>query len=242
MINNDLGVQRVGFKRTIFVGDIHGCFDELMELLDKVSFDASCDRLVSLGDLMHKGNKSAEVIRFFMDNGYEAIMGNHDYYFMQILAKEREETDEFRRIEKTIGLKREELLQWFESRPKYIEEDDFIAVHAGVHPWQDKMQEQDVENLYYTRFWDVEKRLSYRFYPKDAKSVILLPWYQILHKSSYNGKKIFFGHWAKKGLVQEGQVWGLDTGCCYGGKLTALLYPAMEVVQVDSRQPKLFDY
>jgi Icc-related predicted phosphoesterase len=52
-------------SRTIVVGDIHGCYDELMELLDKVGFERS-DRVVSVGDLITKGPKSREVLELFM--------------------------------------------------------------------------------------------------------------------------------------------------------------------------------
>ena len=234
--------MRVGFERTIFIGDIHGCYDELMELLKKVSFDPQSDRLISLGDLMHKGDKSAEVIRFFMDNGYEAIMGNHDYYFMQLLQKDRDPTDEYRKIKKALGMKRRDLLKWFKRRPKYVESDEFIAVHAGVNPWNNFMDEQDIETLYYTRVYNPVTREAFRSRNGQEEANSLVSWYRLLHKHSYGGKKIVFGHWAKKKLVQMGNVYGLDTGCCYGGRLSALVYPSMEIVQVESRQPKQFDY
>src|SRR6266536_1177055 len=65
-------------SRTIVVGDIHGCFDELMELLDKVSF-GSGDKLVSTGDLIAKGVKSREVLDLFMsDARFTTVIGNHD--------------------------------------------------------------------------------------------------------------------------------------------------------------------
>src|SRR5258708_13078196 len=64
--------------RTIVVGDIHGCYDELMELLDKVGF-AKKDRLVSVGDLIAKGPKSREVLELFMsDERLSTVIGNHD--------------------------------------------------------------------------------------------------------------------------------------------------------------------
>ena len=232
----------MGFERTIFVGDIHGCFDELMELLEKVQFDPKSDRLISLGDLMHKGDKSAEVIRFFMENNYEAVMGNHDYYFMQLLQKDRDPTDEFRTIKKALGMKRRDLLKWFKHRPKFIEADDFIAVHAGVNPWMEDVADNDIENLYYTRVYHPETREAYRSRNKQANADELVSWYRLLDESSYGARKIIFGHWAKKKLVQHGNVYGLDTGCCYGGRLSALLYPSMEIVQVESRQAKQFDY
>src|SRR5262245_6439437 len=64
--------------RTIVVGDIHGCFDELEDLLVEVEF-GSDDRLISVGDLITKGPKSGEVLeRFMADKQFSAVIGNHD--------------------------------------------------------------------------------------------------------------------------------------------------------------------
>jgi len=61
--------------RTIVVGDIHGCYDKLMQLLDKVGF-AQSDRLVSVGDLITKGPKSREVLDLFMsDKRFSSVIG-----------------------------------------------------------------------------------------------------------------------------------------------------------------------
>ena len=65
-------------SRTIVVGDIHGCYDELMDLLDQVNFGPK-DRVVSVGDLVTKGPKNREVLELFMtDARFSAVMGNHD--------------------------------------------------------------------------------------------------------------------------------------------------------------------
>jgi predicted phosphodiesterase len=65
-------------SRTIVVGDIHGCYDELMELLAKVNFGAN-DRVVAVGDLVTKGPKNREVLELFMtDARFSSVIGNHD--------------------------------------------------------------------------------------------------------------------------------------------------------------------
>lgn len=69
--------------RDFFVGDIHGSFDLLKKLLDRVGFDVGTDRLWSVGDLVDRGEQSLEVVRFFRDTpGCEAVMGNHDAMFL----------------------------------------------------------------------------------------------------------------------------------------------------------------
>src|SRR5215217_1246474 len=65
-------------SRTIVVGDIHGCYDELIELLAKVNFGPD-DRVVAVGDLVTKGPKNREVLELFMtDPRFSAVIGNHD--------------------------------------------------------------------------------------------------------------------------------------------------------------------
>src|SRR5918992_5908199 len=64
--------------RRIVVGDIHGCYDELMELIEKVDLGDD-DRVISVGDLITKGPKSKEVLELFMtDPRFTTVIGNHD--------------------------------------------------------------------------------------------------------------------------------------------------------------------
>ena len=63
-------------ERTIFIGDNQGCYDELKKLLKKVEYDAASYRLISLGDLIHKGPKSAKVINFFYKKNVDSAFGS----------------------------------------------------------------------------------------------------------------------------------------------------------------------
>jgi predicted MPP superfamily phosphohydrolase len=65
-------------QRVIIVGDVHGCFDELCELLDQVKFQQGVDTLILAGDLVNKGPKSIEVVRFARQVGALAVAGNHE--------------------------------------------------------------------------------------------------------------------------------------------------------------------
>ena len=65
-------------SRTIVVGDLHGCYDELIELLQSVSFTQE-DRVVCVGDLVTKGPKNREVLDLFMNDArFRTVIGNHD--------------------------------------------------------------------------------------------------------------------------------------------------------------------
>jgi len=64
--------------RLLIVGDIHGCFDELMTLLDEVKFQQGIDQVLCVGDLVSKGPKSEEVVTFLRTQGFFSVVGNHE--------------------------------------------------------------------------------------------------------------------------------------------------------------------
>ena len=69
--------------RTIVVGDIHGCYDELRDLLERASFGGD-DRVVCVGDLIVKGEKNREVLELFAsDARFSSVLGNHDRAVMR---------------------------------------------------------------------------------------------------------------------------------------------------------------
>ncbi len=75
--------------RTIVVGDIHGCYDELMDLL-AVAKIATNDRIIAVGDLLSKGPKSAAVLDLFIsDLRYSSVIGNHDLALVRYWRGER---------------------------------------------------------------------------------------------------------------------------------------------------------
>ena len=66
--------------RILIIGDIHGCYDELLDLLDEIHFGDQ-DRAIAVGDLISKGPKNKEVLDLFIsDRRFSSVLGNHDYY------------------------------------------------------------------------------------------------------------------------------------------------------------------
>ncbi len=103
---------------TLFVGDVHGCADELSELLDGVS----ADRVLLLGDLFTKGPNPKGVWRLIQERGLESILGNQDEAVLK-------------RADLGEGLVGEEALRWLAERPLSLAGDGWLAVHAGLDPW-----------------------------------------------------------------------------------------------------------
>ena len=135
------------------ISDIHGEYELFLALLDKIKFTDN-DTLYVCGDIVEKGKNSIRLSKFIsqMQNA-KCIVGNHEYAFLkyywglmrnwgitQHLAPVSNSSTDFDDVlEKLQGyfpddghLLDWELVDWFEALPYYIEEDDFVCVHAGV--------------------------------------------------------------------------------------------------------------
>ena len=121
--------------RTVVVGDIHGCYDELLDLLEKVGF-APEDRLVSVGDLVVKGEKNREVLDLFgSDARFSSVLGNHDRAVLRALRGERIELKASQ--EKCVGELGPDAARYADflgALPHLFDLGSHVVVHAGVRP------------------------------------------------------------------------------------------------------------
>ena len=209
-------------KRTLIVGDIHGCFDELKELLEKVSYSKPSDRLIFVGDLINKGPKSMDVLNWVKASGAEVILGNHELGFLNYLKNPDSKFKVFTKLVKEMKGEEKEWGKWMSSFPLYIEE-DFIVVHGGIVPG---MELKDSPDYLLTRIrsWDGVGEDLYN--DNDP------PWYDF-----YEGEKlVVYGHWAGQGLNIRENTIGIDTGCCWGRKLSLLHLETREIHQVQAKE------
>jgi predicted phosphodiesterase len=207
--------------RTIVIGDVHGCYDELLELLERVAFGAD-DRVVCVGDLVVKGWKNREVLDLMMtDNRFSSVLGNHDRV---LLRHWRGEDVRLKKAHKKALAELEadqaRYAAYLESLPLMIDLGSFAVVHAGVRPGV-ALDEQSVEDL-----------TELRTLGEDRRSREGTPWYEI-----YAGEKtVIFGHWPAGELRRGPRALGIDTGCVYGYQLTAYIIETEEEVRVQARQ------
>lgn len=208
-------------RRTIVVGDIHGCYDELTDLIDKVKLKKT-DRVVSVGDLITKGPKSREVLELFMsDKRFSTVIGNHDLLLrrhwygedVDLKAAQKE-------AHKELKGEKDAYMTFLSSLPFTIDLDTHLVVHAGLRP-NVELHSQTTGDL--TRL---------RTLGADRESDEGTPWYYV-----YNGEKIvLFGHWPAKEPRRGPKAIGLDTGCVYGHQLTAYIIETDEFVSVDAKK------
>src|SRR5205814_4032819 len=121
---------------TYAIGDVQGCFDELLTLLAQCAWDPRRDHLWFVGDLVNRGPKSLEVLRFVRDLGDRAVtvLGNHDLHLVT-----QHEGFERPRKDDTFGdvlaaPERRELVDWLRTRPLMHAHERYAMVHAGLLP------------------------------------------------------------------------------------------------------------
>ncbi len=200
-------------SRTILVGDVHGCAEELRALLELIR-PRPGDRLILLGDLINRGPDSAGVVRLVHDAGFECILGNHEEDYLL-----RGHEPHYRTLRAEIGERRHE---WVANLPLFIDEPEFLAVHAGLEPGRPP-RESKARILVHIRTWDGAGRQL-----KDPDNP---PWYDF-----YSGERpVFYGHWARAGLNVRRTTVGLDSGCVYGRRLSAYILEEGHVVSVPAR-------
>lgn len=124
---------------TYIVGDVQGCFDELQALLQKVNFNSNVDQLWLAGDLVARGPKSLETLRFVKGLGDAAkcILGNHDLHLLAVHlgyfnAKPKDKT-----LPILQATDKDELIEWLRQQPLMAEHEEFIMCHAGIAPTWD---------------------------------------------------------------------------------------------------------
>ena len=198
-------------NRTIFIGDVHGCVNELKELTHKLIINKN-DRVILLGDLIGKGYYSIETLIFVYQNCFESIVGNHDQKYKENFSTH----PYYYSIYKNIP---HEVHTWYMNIPNYIEEENFIAVHAGIAPGY-SLSDMPLEIMHTIRTWDGKG--------DNLQNVKNKPWHEFYKFK----KKIFYGHWAKQGLCIKKTTYGLDSGCVYGGLLSAYILEENKLVQV----------
>lgn len=207
--------------RTIIIGDVHGCYRELLALFDKLSV-TSDDRIVSVGDLVVKGNRNREVLELFMGEArFSSVIGNHDRALLRHHLEGRRLSAEQEQCWRELAPDIERYIGYIANLKPYIELGTHAVVHAGVRPGI-ALSEQTLEDLTVLRTLGADRPSS-----RDG-----IPWYDV-----YDGEThIVFGHWAGAKPRRARRALGLDTGCVYGGRLTAYVIESDKLVSVPARK------
>ncbi len=193
--------------RTIIVGDVHGCREELEALLDRVAF-ASGDRLIFVGDLVARGPDSLGVLDVARRTGAIVVRGNHEQKLLDLRAAPPTAKLPIGRLHRDLA-SRLRPTDWMllATSPVFLDlpEHGLRVVHAGLMPGV-PLEDQSPQTLMRIRTVRVAK---------DESRLWGALW--------AGPPQVVFGHNAAPGLQLHPWATGLDTGCVYGGRLTAMV-------------------
>ena len=206
-------------QKIFVVGDIHGCYDKLCALMDKIPLNEARDQLIFIGDYIDRGPSSFDVVNYMIEikkriPGTVFIKGNHEDMLQNYLDGSDRFTYQLNGGQKTLDeyLNRSDNkdafpipsghLEFFNSLELYYQTDDYIFVHAGLRE-KVRLESQAQMDLLWIRD-------------------------EFIYSNFDFGKRVVFGHTPfKEPLLQPNKI-GIDTGAVYGNLLTCLQLPEME--------------
>jgi predicted phosphodiesterase len=212
--------------RIIAIGDVHGCADEFEELLEALELEPK-DRVIQVGDLINRGPDSHRVLKLAREYKVEAILGNHELRLLTARNKNRPELlkdYDFNTIEQLNNK------DWafLENLPahKHLKSMNTVIVHGGFLPNQ-PWHSQPLEITTKIQVIDNQGRAAKRSDAPDAA-----PWADSWAGSPF----VIYGHTPRANVLARYGSIGIDTGCVYGGHLTAYILEENSLVQVRARK------
>jgi serine/threonine protein phosphatase 1 len=207
------------------IGDIHGCLNHLINLLDLVNPNLEQNKLVFVGDYVDRGPEAAKVVEFIIDlkkrhnpENIICLMGNHERMFLDFLQGQEEMFfilnggaatavsywgNYWESSNRIIPPEHD---NFFASLKLYYETKDYIFVHGGLRPGL-HLAEQKEEDLLWIRKEFIQSEYDF-------------------------GRRIIFGHTpVRKPLIMPNKI-GIDTGAVYGNKLTCVVLPEEQFFSV----------
>ena len=212
------------------IGDVQGCDAPLGRLLDEIGFSPSRDTLYLLGDLVNRGPASLAVLRrlIALEGSAHCLLGNHDLHLLATAhgVRKTHRSD-------TVGdvlaapdtMARAHELEAVLRGPDWS---GFLQGMYGNEPplWSDALRGAErlrvIVNAF-TRLRFCTAQGVMEFESKDSSSAApegFMPWFDVPGRRT-GGVPIAFGHWSTLGAVQRNDLQALDTGCVWGGCLTA---------------------
>jgi protein phosphatase len=229
------------------IGDVHGCLDELVDLLSQLGYEVAEEagefrvvppegrKVVFVGDLVDRGPKIPEVLRLAM-NMAEAgtavcVPGNHD---MKLVRKLRGRdvqithglADSLAQLDRESPEFRQKVAAFLDGLVSHYVFDDgrLVVAHAGM---KEEMQGRGSGKVRdFALYGETTGETD------DLGLPVRLDW-----ASEYRGKAmVVYGHTPVAEPEWLNRTINIDTGCVFGGKLTALRYPEKELISVPARQ------
>jgi hypothetical protein len=213
-------------KRTIVVADLHGAYDEAMDLLEKVNVSSS-DRVIFCGDLIDRGPHNDKCVDLAIQ--WESVEGNHEERHLWYVDHKTPESQMPPTHVATRRQLRPEHYEYFRKLPLYIRlpEVNAVVVHAGVYPGI-PIEKQEASHLLHIQAICPPNKRSY--WPSKAPEG-----YKFWTNFYAGAERVIFGHSVLTKPLLTDKICGVDTGAVFGNTLTAVILPEWQIVSVPSR-------
>ena len=228
-------VQPPAGARLIVVGDIHGCYDELVELLARIA-PADRDVVVSAGDVVRKGPAAARCLDLWRERGFLGVRGNNE---IKLLRRAKPLLRYLLRDTRDVA-RRGDLLRYIASWPLALDfpDQNVTVVHGGFLP-QMTVSAADIERekkIVHRLRWIRKTKGEWIYVPKDEQKSG-----DVLWAEKWRGPRlVLYGHTPVRKPKFDKYALGLDTGCVYGGALTAAILANGEWTTVSVRAKRSY--
>ncbi|MRI59256.1 MAG: protein phosphatase [Epsilonproteobacteria bacterium] len=225
--------------RVVVYGDIHGCMDEFLALRRRIGITKE-DREYSVGDILNKGPKSIELLRYFQKSSIQMVRGNHEDKFIRYAWHEEQKGKKnpmkLTPMEQGIYKELTSLdLAYLRSLPFYLTIGMLTIVHAGVLPSTrlESLDKKEAAKVMRVRYVDGMGG----FVSLDESDPARHFWWSELYDGRYG--YIIYGHQPFLNPRVDRWSFGIDTGAVYGNRLSAILFEdgdpwRYEIVSVSS--------
>lgn len=213
------------YARSIIIGDIHGCHDELQRLLVMIGY-TDADLLLAVGDMVDRGPDSWKVAEFFRStpNAY-SVLGNHERRLAGVIRGTSQPAwSQLHSLGQIADDQHQGWADYFKSLPAIIETPHAIVTHARLDPGK-PLNTQEAYHTCAVGGARIQIEL-------DEEGIPL--WFRQWKSLYSNNKPICIGHICYRGVeLEKSGLYALDTGAVKGQQLTAVIFPQGEVVSVD---------
>ena len=212
-------------KKIVIYSDIHGCFEEFLELRKLIGINKNDIEIVT-GDFINKGPFSLKTLRYIKQNNILSVIGNNESKMIMIYEQYKKDGEKFldtiKAHEKETFLSLHDSdIKYLKSLPYFLKSNDLTVVHGGLfnHIKLDKpLSKEDKKYIMYLRFLDKD----YNFLPFNDFENRYIFWSEIY--DNHEGFIVYGHHPFKEPKIDRYSI-GIDTGCVYGGKLSAVTFP-----------------
>ncbi|HUP47694.1 MAG TPA: metallophosphoesterase family protein [Thermoanaerobaculia bacterium] len=210
-------------ERLIVIGDIHGCFGELSDLLERID-PRPGDLVVSTGDIVRKGPDPVRCLELWRERGYLAVLGNNEEKILELARRRKRLRRPILGKEDRAVLRRRDLLSYIRRWPIAIDvaRRGVTVVHGGFFPKMPITARSiarhagDATSLRWIRREEGEWINVGKSRERDG---------DVLWPAAWKGPRtVVYGHTPLRKPRVDRYAIGLDTGCVYGGWLTAAIY------------------